>query len=303
MYATIVMMALATGGDRVVTGSLSVRPGETAGVVVAVGGSIEVESGGSARDAIAVGGSVHLGPGARVARDVVAVGGGILLDPNARVARDAVSVGGPVRLDAGARVGRNATAVGGTIEQAPGAAVGGDHVSVGMPGAGALLAALGASFLSPLFVLGSALARYIALLVIGLVLLALWPGRIEGLADGLRRSPGLSLLAGLLAAVALPVLGLLLCLTLIGIPLAVLEALLVAFGTAAGFCALGLLLGRALPIGKAPRIQLAAGLALLVIALALPLLGSLFAFFSWLWVFGALLRTRFGRPAPGPRPP
>ncbi len=226
------------------------------------------------------------------------------------VERDAVAVGGSVRVDPGGRVGRDATSVGGSVGSTAGGSVGRDRVGLGLPGLGSLLAlasgalGLGALF-SPLWILGSFLARLVVFLACGLVLLALWPQRLDAVADELARAPGRSVLLGCVAAAVLPPLAVLFAVTIVGIPLAMLEAVAVAVGSAFGYSALALLLGRRLPLGRAhPALQLAVGWALLELVFSVPLLGLALAVALWTWTFGAVLGSRFGREmAAPPLPP
>jgi len=135
-------------------------------------------------------------------------------------------------------------------------------------------------------------------------LLALWPRRLEHLADELWRIPGRSILLGTLSLLAIPLFTLLLVVTLIGIPLVPVELLALALMTTMGFSALALALGRRLPFGQGrSAVQLAVGCLLLLVIFAVPFLGWLAMCACWLWVFGAVAATRFGREPPLPPPP
>jgi hypothetical protein len=253
---------------------------------VAIGGSIELEPGAVVHDAVAVGGSVKAGSGSTIEGDAVAVGGSVELDPGAKVVGDA-------------------TAVGGTVEQEAGSEVGGDHVSVGLPGLGALLTlatgVIGIGVISPIWLVGSVLAKLVVFMALGLLLLALWPRRLERLSDELFRIPGRSILLGALSLMAVPVLTILLVCTIIGIPLVPVEILALALMSAMGFSALALAVGRRLPFAKGQSvIQLGVGWLLLVLVFAIPILGTLMLFACWIWVFGAVAATRFGRELPLP---
>ncbi len=278
-------------GDRVVTGNVTIHAGEKTQDVVAIGGSIDLDPGAVVHDAVAVGGSVRAGSGSTIQGDAVAVGGSVELSPGAKVVGDA-------------------TAVGGSVEQEAGSDVGGDHVSVGLPGLGALLTlatgVIGIGVISPIWLVGSVLAKLIVFLSLGLLLLALWPRRLERLSEELFRIPGRSVLLGALSLMAVPVLTILLVVTLIGIPLVPVEILGIATMSAMGFSALALAVGRRLPFAKGQVvIQLGIGWVLLVLVFAIPILGTLMLFACWIWVFGAVAATRFGREPPlePPEPP
>jgi hypothetical protein len=270
--------------DRVVTGSVTIHAGEVTDDVVALAGSIELEPGAVVHDAVAVGGSVRAGAGSTIQGDAVAVGGSVELAAGAKVAGDAVGIGG-------------------TVEEGAGAEVGGDHVSLGLPGVGTIVAlaagAVGLGVMSPLWLVGSVLAKLIVFGAFALILLAFFPRRLEHLSDELFRIPGRSILIGALSVIAIPVLTLLLIVTLIGIPLVPVEILALAVMTAMGFSALALAVGRRLPFGKGQTaIQLVIGWLLLVLVFSIPILGTLISFACWVWVFGAVAATRFGHDAP-----
>ncbi|HUB07470.1 MAG TPA: hypothetical protein VMB50_10725 [Myxococcales bacterium] len=276
--------------DVTTTGSVTIHAGERVRDVVALGGSVDVQGGGAARDAVAIGGSVHVEQG------------GV-------VDRDAVAVGGSVKIDDGGRVGRDVTSVGGTVQSEHGAVVGRDRVGLGLPGLGALLAlatgilGVGALF-SPLWLIGTFVAKLVVFLACGLILLALWPRRLEVVAAELTRATGRSVLLGCAAAVLLPPLAVLFAITIIGIPLALLEAVGVAVATALGYSALALLVGRRLPFGTVhPAIQLTVGWVLLDLLFLIPILGFLLMLAVWVWTFGAVLASRFGREAAPPALP
>ncbi len=290
--------------DRTATGDVVVPAGTEVRDVTAMHGNVELEAGAMARDVTALGGNVHLDRNATV-REATAVGGSVVLDPGARVERDATAVGGGVRVAAGASVGRDATGLGGEVAVDSGGRVGHDSVSLG-PGlrwiepASLGLLGLGA-LLSPFVLLWSALARFLVFFCLALVSHAFWPQRLEALVGELPRRPGASIALGFASVLALPLLGILFVVTLVGIPLALLELLGVAAVGAFGFAALALAVGRALPWGNgSPTVQLALGTLLLTLLTAIPLLGPLAGFCAWLWVFGAALRTRLGRHASPP---
>lgn len=273
--------------DRVVHGNVTVGPGERVRDVVAIQGTVRLDPGAVAREVTAVVGSVELAPGAVVQRNVTAVGGNLHVAP-------------------GARVGRDATSVGGTIVIEPGGMVEGAQTAVPVPGLGGLLGmALGATGLgakiTPLVAAAGALARFALLFALGLLALLFFPRRLDGVGASLTAAPWKALLAGLLGTVAMPVLTVLLVVTIVGIPLVAVQVLGVMVAGILGVASLALLLGRRLPLklerGQAVA-QLAIGTAILVVLGAIPVLGWLVWVAAWLFVFGAVLRTRFGQTLP-----
>jgi hypothetical protein len=291
-------------GDKVIHGDVVVRANQPARDVVAIRGSIKVEQGAQVRDAVAVLGSIILEPGAR--------------------ARQAVAVGGSVRLDAGAEVEQDVVSVGGNLEKAPGAVVGGEEVSVGVPALSGLAGMLGSRMAfgqkeSGAFTVAQILAKFVVFFALGLLVLALFPRRLDAVASSFTTHPWKSIFTGLLGVVVLPILIVLLVATLIGIPLVPVAALMVVAAGVLGFSALAFYIGRTLPLRTQRAtsvLQLAIGTAIVVLVTAVPILGGMAWIAAALLTFGAVLRSRFGSqggpvlptttvapPPPPPAPP
>lgn len=273
---------LSDSNDRVIHGDVVIRPGESARDVVAIRGSIKVEPGAEVRDAVAILGSIVLESGA-MAREAVAVGGDVKLGPGAEIANDAVSVGGSVERD-------------------PAAEIGGETVSVGIPALSGLAGLAGSRMLfgrseSPVFVVGQVLARFLVYFALGLLVLALFPRRLDVVSTSLATHPWKSIFTGLLGIVVLPILLVLLVATIIGIPLVPVAGLLVVAAGVLGFTALAWYLGRALPLHLqrgTSVLQLALGTAVVVLVTQIPFLGGMAWVAAALLTFGAVLRSRFG---------
>ena len=270
--------------DRVLSGDQVVQPGERIGELVVLRGNIRLESGSRARQVTAVMGSVDIGPGVQIDREVVAIGGDVHVSPGAHVGGDVVSVGGKLVLDEGARID-------------------GQQTAVDVPGLGGLLSIAGSRPWSapeaPLAIrIGHAIAQFAMFLALGLLLLVITPRRVEAVGNSLANAPGKALLTGFLGTLAVPVLALLLIVTIVGIPLVAVLVLALVAGGILGFTALAQMLGDRLPLG--PRggqvLRLAVGTALLIVATKVPILGLLVWIAGWLFIFGAVLRTRFGQP-------
>jgi hypothetical protein len=266
-----------------------------------VGGDVVIEPSQTARDVSAVRGSVTLRPGAE-AREVVAVLGNVFLEAGSS-ARQAVAIGGDVHVGPGASVEKDAVAIGGRVLIDPAGDVGGQKVTIGFPGAGQLLQALslkapdeeGSSG-------GWALAKWVAqfgvMLLLGFLLVTFFPRRVEAVAASLVANPAKSVLAGLLGLLAQPLLSLLLIVTIVGIPLLVIQILGIGVAYLMGVTAVAVLIGRAMPstLHRGTSIlQLAVGLGLVLLALAIPFLGWLLWAALVMATFGAVLRTRFGQ--------
>ncbi|HSN91208.1 MAG TPA: secretin and TonB N-terminal domain-containing protein [Anaeromyxobacteraceae bacterium] len=268
--------------DRVESGDLVLRPGERVKDAVAMRGSVTLKSGSEAQTAVAILGDATLEGGAR--------------------AGEVVAVLGDVKIGPGAVVEGNATSVGGKIEVDPGAEVGGQQTSVPVPGVSGLTGWMGPSFIwghaaSPLLSVAQVLAQFALYFALGLLLLALFPRRVEVVAAAMVANPVKAILVGLLGTVAMPVLAVLLVVTLVGILLVPVQVLAVLAAGVLGFTALAFHVGRSLPIKvqKGTQVlQLAIGTAIVVLVTQIPILG-VFAFVTgWLLVFGAVLRSRGG---------
>jgi hypothetical protein len=266
----------------------------------AMGGNVVIEAGEEARDVVAVKGDVTLKAGAE-ARDVVAVLGSVTLEAGAS-AREAVAVGGDVRVGPGASVEQDAVSVGGRVQVDPTGDVGGQRTAVPFPRVAEVLGMAHERADEPrsaLWTVAGVLARYAVYLALGLLLLALFPRRLEAVAAAMFANPVKSLLAGLLGLLAQPFLLVLLVVTIVGIPLVAVQALGLLAAGIMGFTALAWQLGRALPSGVqrgAVVLQLAIGTAILVALTAIPFLGWLVWAAVTMFTFGAVLRTRFGQP-------
>jgi hypothetical protein len=275
------------GKEKVVSGDVNIGPGERWGDVVALRGNVRLGAGSSARQVTAVLGSIELEPGATVDSEVVAVGGSVHVSSGAKVGSDAVSVGGDVVIDPG-----------GTVE--------GQEVSVSIPGLSSILGLAsatspGSRAISPMLQVGQALAKYVVFFLLGLLILAIAPARLDRVTASLTRSPVRDVLVGVLGTVAMPVLTLLLVVTIVGILLVPVQAMAILLAGILGYTALALLIGRALPI-RAERgaavIQLAVGTAIVVAISEIPFLGKMAMLSAWFLVFGAVLRSRGGQPGP-----
>lgn len=277
-------------------------------------------------DQVRMGEDITIAKDQTVLGDVVAIGGDV--EVHGQVLGDVVSVGGVLRLYDTARVNGDAVAVGGRLEKDPGAQVLGKTTTVGiqMPfvtghhpmwEGGGPLGALGGLLLTLLF---------IALLLILGAICQLVAGRnVDRMETSLRSSPLKAGLVGFLAQVLfLPVyvIGLvLLVITIIGIPIAVLWAVgffvlgFVAhlFGFTAAARAAGDSMMRRLnrPLAS-PHVALLMGLIALfspmlvhslfhfgpgimdLIAMFFALVGFVVLYVAFTIGFGAAVLTRFG---------
>jgi hypothetical protein len=139
-----------------------------------------------------------------------------------------------------------------------------------------------------------AVSRMIVLFVIGVVLMALAPERMEKLEAEIARRPMRCFALGLVSTLVGAVLVIALCVTVLGIPLAIAAVVAAALLGYAGVCAVLATVGGAL-IGHRTKnvyVHLAVGCALWLVLGALPWLGEALSFGLCMVGFGTVLSTR-----------
>jgi hypothetical protein len=209
--------------------------------VVHIGPHIRVESDGA--DRVRMFSDIEVAPGEDVDGDVVALFGSI--DVRGRVSGNAVAVLGSVRMHPGARIDGDAVAVGGVLDQPQGAEVGGESVSIGF-----LQFAPGFPPFATLLLI--VLIGWAVSLVAGWLLWLVFPLRMLRVAVTASRSTGGSLLLGILFPPLAVIAAVLLSVTVIGVPLALLLPVLCLVIAWAGQVAATYLLGARLlrrPLG------------------------------------------------------
>ena len=277
-------------------------------------------------DVVRVFDNAHVAAGDHINGSVVAVFGSVTVEGT--VDGDVVAVLGSVRLRDGAEVGGEVVSVGGSLDQSPDARVHGESVSVsfmpmswGLPGLPVML--------------GCIVAGWLASIAIGWMFAALFPNRFVRVAATSSRRTAASLLVGLLSIPAFFLLLVLLFVTVIGIPLALVlppAFLLLSYaGQMAATYVLGTkLTGRSVGSGRDLMLPLLAGSLIVAacfgaaailyavpglsrpVALFFSALGGLLVFCLTTIGTGAFLLSRFGtRPSdvvwgsadPFPAPP
>jgi cytoskeletal protein CcmA (bactofilin family) len=286
--------------------SLEVKEGETVDKAVVYGGNLQV-NGHVEDDAVVFGGNLQVN--GHVEGDAHAFGGNVLLGPNAVVEGDVSSFGGEVLKENGAHVEGSTESFGGA--------------NIGKIVAGELKESLkearkqaheareeaqedeedhnkGGGF-------AAFLMQFAVLFGLGFAGQMFFPARMKELGAELKQQPVKNGVVGFLGALALIPLFIVLCVTIIGIPVAL--ALMVAAPVAAalGFSAVASELGLKVPVLRGKKTQamvLALGLLILLIVGHIPVLGFLVLMAATLMGFGAFIRTRFGqyRPRGMPQP-
>ncbi len=191
------------------------QDGDTSGTVTVGGdgdhGSIVVNSGDAGL--VRVFADANVRAGESIPGDVVAVFGSV--DVSGDVQGDVVAVFGSLRLHPGATVRGDAIAIGGVLDHPSGAHVGGQSVALGLmtPGWNApTLATL----------LAGVMLGWLATAVLGFLLALLFPERMRVIGATASRHTAGSLFLGLVSAPLFVIAMVLLCVTVIGIPFAVL---------------------------------------------------------------------------------
>ncbi len=260
------------------------------GSAVAVAGNLLVD-GAVSGDAVAVLGSNTVN--GSVKGSVVAVLGDLTLGPKAEVGGDAVCVGGMVHRDPGAVVGGNVVNNIGTHHH---------FFRVMSP-------------LKEIFI-GGPFSRWawianILILAFYAVVALVFPGGIRRVGSTLLERPGMSILASFLAILCLPVLFVLLLVTIIGIPIALIllpvcVVVLMMFGKASFYALVGRLVSRD---RLHPSIAVLVGGLICLVFFIIPIAGLLLSLTLSLLMMGcgivALLSAarKPATPAPVPTAP
>lgn len=237
-----------------------------------------------------------------VTGDLVVVGGSATLKKGARVVGNASVVGGNLTLEDGARIDGSVSVTGGSLDRAPGAFIGGgvegtlddhesakeDHSDDGDRHEGKV-----AHFFHEA---GQRVGKLSLLFVLGCVLLALAGGRMDRMRGEIAVRPMRSFALGILGSIAAVIAVVVLCVTIIGIPLAVIGVLLAFFAGYGAVAAILTTIGAAL-VGHRTQnvyVHLLVGCALLFVVGAIPYLGGLVSFVLAMMSIGVLVATRAG---------
>ena len=280
--------------------SIHIAKGErVSGDVVALGGSIVVE-GMVDGDCVAIGGSVTLKEGAEVEGEVVSLGGVLTLEDSTRVGSDAVSIWGKLKASPGAEVMGNVSDVGfGGFRPNGFTMFDGDR-------------GIGHRFL--LFL--SRVVWVFLLVGLGILAYSIFPRRMERLSDTVERRGLVTFLAGMAGWILWLPAFVLLCITIVGIPVAILLLVFTPILLLLGYLAVAQIAGKrvgpklSLSGTSTARTLLVGVLALegaLLVGKVLGLVGSFLHFFGvflavvgWSVIFvavtmgfGAFLITRF----------
>jgi hypothetical protein len=247
------------GDDRIVlVGSVLVDRDETVHDLIVVDGDVTIR-GEVTGDVVVVDGDVTIR--GSVAGDVVAVAGQATLGQRGRVAGDLVYGDDKPVL-------------------APGSRVAGDVEKFKIGDASALAA------------IGLWIGFTISLLLLGIVLLLLAPRAGDAVARAGTDKPLIAALVGLGALILLPVIAVVACITIIGLPLGIVLLLLILPLYAFGYLSAALVVGRL--ILKRARIRaFVVGLVILQLLTLIPFVGGLIGLLATIFGLGALMVALF----------
>lgn len=276
-------------------GSQIIEPHKRGQDRTVMGGNVTIARGEMARDVTVFGGNVDID--GEATGDITVFGGSARVHRGGRVRGDAMVYGGSLRLDKDARVDGDVSTTGGSLDRDPGSIVGGDVSVEGgreasdeeakhadRPG---LLHRTVESFIG-----GVRLAA--VLFVVGTVLLALAGRRMEALRGEVAVRPMRSMALGLVGTFTGIVVLIALTVTGIGIPVAVVVAIVAGFAVLAAMCAVLSVVGEGLLRHRTenPYAHLALGCALFVALSSIPWVGVLVVIAVALVGVGVLVATR-----------
>lgn len=265
------------------------------------------------RHRVSTGGPVTIEKGSRV-DTAVAYGGPVIIEENAVVEGDAVAFGGDVILKKGAVVEGDAVSFGGSVVKGEGT-VHGESVSMGGSGFGTTVARGMVKSQRAARVtetqdaaddsrsgfgrgLAGFLLQFAVFFGLGFVLMMFAPQRMKALEATIKAEPGKNTLAGFLGLLATIPLTVMLAVTLVGIPVAMLMWVALALFVPVGLAVVANAVGARLPTGNLRKTQalvLAVGLLTLLLVGRIPVLGHLVMAEAVFISMGAIIRTRFGQ--------
>lgn len=243
---------------------------------VRIGGDVVVEKNVTVKDAVAVGGNVTVN--GVVKNSAVAVGGSVFLGPDAVVRRDVVAIGGIIAREEGSRIG-------------------GDIVELSIPGLATILPFMKEK-ISFGWLAAFEIITFAGLLALALLVVALLPGSIDLISKSVRQNTLKVILSGILGTLVVIPLAVFLVITVIGIPLVVLEILLIGCAMFVGYIAMALFLGDRLAAAfNRPGLNMlwmtSMGLVILWVIGWVPFVGPAVKSVAAVLGFGAVLVTVF----------
>ncbi|MDF2697634.1 MAG: hypothetical protein K0S65_6017, partial [Labilithrix sp.] len=246
--------------------------------------------------------------------DLVVAGGSAKILGGGRVVGNATVFGGSLKVERDGRIDGDIGIAGGTLKREEGAIIGGRVVDENHKGRIKVTAddsgtktevtpqggSGRSSFSRAVQEFGQSMTRMALLFVLGCVLLALLAPRMERLrveiASRPMRSFALGLVGTLVGSIAATILIVILCITVIGIPVALVGILLSIVAVYGAIASVLTTIGAAV-IGHRtanPYLHLLFGCAVFLVLSAIPWIGGILTFALTMTAIGALIVTRVG---------
>ncbi len=320
--------AQSPSGDIIRIGeNYTLKEGETlTGSLIVIGGNATLEKDSKVTgDVVVIGGELTVD--GKVSSNIVIIGGNGSV--SSKVSADVVAIGGQITLTETAVVGGNVVTMGGQVDQDPGAEVAGDIINnvqpmVEIPDVPNVPNTpntpnvpntpdgpnVNIDF-NPFWEIVTVLWRAVAVAAVGMLLTLFLQPQLERVADAVTRQPVLAGSFGLLTVVVAPLAIIIMTVTLILIPVALLVALIIPLAWLFGMVALGQEVGdrftKAVNQTWAPVLSTGLGTLMLVLVTGflglIPCIGWLLSFLVSLFAIGGVAMTWFGtRSAPGTTP-
>jgi hypothetical protein len=273
---------------------------------ITFGNDVSVEAGEVVNDVVTMGGDAHIE--GEVRGDVVTMGGDLDVTDSGHVLGEAVTMGGDVTVDDSGRIEGRVQTFGG---EARGDGIASTPTSPVPPQVNVDLgpghsAHDGWSFGEWVVDTVQSFVSHVLLFILGLLLMGVAKERYEALQVTIVKKPLPSFGYGLLGIVGAIVAIVVLAITIIGIPAAVLGAIALPIAIYVGLAAFAAVFGAALPVeqlrGK-PVLQLAAGVGTLWLVSLIPFMGAFATAVAAALGLGALFITRFRTTAQLPPDP
>jgi hypothetical protein len=281
--------AAAQVGDRVTFGAdVTVHAGEVVNDVVTMGGDAEIF--GEVRgDVVTMGGDVAVSDEGMVRGEAITMGGDVEIDESAAVLGGVHTFGGEITSDSAAPMPP-------VVPKVPG------HVNVDFGPVHHEGSSLGDFLVDAL----NGLVSHVLLFILGILLMGVARERFEALQVTIVKKPVSAFGYGLLGLVGSGVAIVVLAITLIGIPAAILGAIALPIAIYVGLAAFAAVFGAAIPVeslkGK-PIMQLGAGVLCLWLSSLIPFAGGFATILAAAIGLGALIITRFRTTAQLPPDP
>ena len=236
------------------------------------------------KDLVAIKGNINVK--GDVGGDIVAVLGNIHIYPTARIAGDVVSIGGKIVRDEGSKVKGEITEI--VIGK------GGEKMAeVYAP----LIVGMGAAGLLVL----KALA-FLGFIGLSMIIVSFMTGQIGAISSKIEKEWLKTLLWGIGGFILICPIAILLAITVIGIPLIIVEMILVSIAMLAGYIAVSQLIGKKFTkVIRRPNqpmiVEVIWGLAILFLVDLIPVLGMIVKCLALTFGFGSAIITKLGKKA------